>query len=70
MQRERGELTDDGHDDACRLTAARAAAGVVEQEPGLWHDLARRWLHLRRPERHAAWDEAGLCVSALGVTLA
>jgi hypothetical protein len=60
------EFVDDARDDACRLTAAWAA----EEKPGLWHDLARRWLGPRRPERHAASDEAAVRVSALCMTLA
>jgi len=57
---------DDARDDACGLGAARAA----EPEPGLWHDLARRWLGPRRPERHVVSDEAVARVSALCMTLA
>jgi hypothetical protein len=60
------EFIDDTHDDACRLTAAWAA----EAEPDLWHDLARRWLGPRRPERHATSDEAAVHLSALCMTLA
>ena len=55
------ERIDDTHDDASRLTAAWA----TEDEAGLWHDLARRWLGARRPECHAGSDEAGVCVSVL-----
>jgi hypothetical protein len=59
------ELVDDALDHACRLTAALAA----EAAPDLWHDLARRWLGPRRPESHAASDEAAVRVSALCMTL-
>ena len=48
------EFVDDAHDDAYRRTAAWA----VEQGPRLWHDLARRWLGVLRPEHHAAWHQA------------
>jgi hypothetical protein len=65
MQRERAALIDDAHDDAGRPTAARAAG----QQPGLWHDLARRWLGARQPERQAAWNDTA-AVPALGVALA
>jgi hypothetical protein len=60
------DFADDARDDACRLTAARAA----DEAPGLWHDLARRWLGPRRPEHHAASDKAAEGVSALCIALA
>jgi hypothetical protein len=48
------------------LTGAR----VTEKEPGLWHDLTRRWLGVHQPDRLAARDEAGTHVAAFRPTLA
>lgn len=55
-----GAFVDDAPDDACGLTVARAGAA----EPCLWQDLARQWLGAPRLARHAAPDDAGVCVSA------
>ena len=54
---------DHAHDNAWRLTEAWVAVQAAEEEPGLWHDLARRWLGARRPERYVASD--GDRISAL-----
>jgi len=52
------DLHDDAPDDTWRLTAAWLAAGDAardaEEEPRLWHDLARQWLGAHRPDRRPA----------------